>query len=274
MATERTTPVDAERFDAEGFVVLGRCIDAAGLSAEVDGALARGFVGGRPRNESAEAGIAFRFLPMMSERTPISLDLLRRFRPEAERLLGRPVLPVRAKAVEYHGGSGWHRDSDLPVASLGFACYLEPLTAATGALRLVPGSHRDPDPSPDGAVAVETEPGDVIVFEEHTLHASSGGTRRRQWRVDYVARPVTEGERATVSAYFAGIFSPDFDGGYDVDAFPSYGPHWRRTCDPADDALLAAVGAYAAAGEEEAASRSGTRRRSGWREAGACEPPR
>jgi hypothetical protein len=171
---------------------------------------------------------------------------------------------VRTKAVEYHGGSDWHRDHDLDVASVGFACYLEPLDAATGALRVVPGSHRSPrapapaaGPADDHAVA--TEPGDVIVFDEHLLHASRGGTLRRQWRVDYVARPADAAQEAVVRRYFADIFSPEWDAGYDVDAFPTYGEHWRRVCDPADDALLDRVGAYAAAGEEEAAARARAR---------------
>jgi len=147
------------------------------------------------------------------------------------------------------------------VASVGFACYLEPLDGATGALRVAPGSHRPlrapapaDDPSDDHAVG--TEPGDVIVFDEHLLHASRGGTLRRQWRVDYVARPADAAEEAVVRRYYADIFSPDWDAGYDVDAFPSYGGHWQGLCDPDDDALLDRVGAYAAAGAEEAAARA------------------
>ena len=258
MASPTVTDADVEQFRAHGFVVLRDAFDPAALGAEIDGALARGFAHVGPTNVSDEAGISFRYLPMMGERTPVSLDLLRRFGAMAEQLLRGPVLPVRAKAVEYHGGSGWHRDSDLDVASVGFACYLEPLTGATGALRVVPGSHRDgrpPSESPADEHAVETVPGDVIVFDEHLLHASSGGGVRRQWRVDHLARPATPAEDAVVRSYFAAIFSPDWDGGYDVDAYPSYGPHWRRVCDPDADALLDRLGAYAAAAAEEAASR-------------------
>lgn len=258
MPSPALTDADVERFRSHGFVVLPEAFDPAPLAAEIGGALARGFAHAGANNVSDEAGISFRYLPMMGERTPISLDLLHRFGAAAERLLDGPVLPVRAKAVEYHGGSGWHRDSELDVASVGFACYLDPLTGDTGALRVVPGSHRDgrpPTGSPADGCAVDTAPGDVIVFDEHLLHASSGGGVRRQWRVDYLARPDGPAEDAVVRRYFAAMFSPDWDGGYDVDAFPTYGPHWRLVCAPVVDALLERLGAYAGAAAEEAASR-------------------
>ena len=244
-------------FRRQGFAVLRGAFDPVVLGAEFDAALDRGFSRPGPLNASAEAAITFRYLPMMTSRTPVSLGLLRRFRPAAERLLGCEVLPVRTKAVEYHGGSSWHRDHELGVSSVGFACYLEPLDGATGALRVAPGSHRPPwGTVPADEHAVATEPGDVIVFDEHLLHASRGGVLRRQWRVDYVARPTDAAQEDVVRHYFAGIFSPDWDAGYDVDAFPTYGDHWRGACHPADDALLDRVGAYAAAQAEEDAARA------------------
>jgi hypothetical protein len=39
------------------------------------------------------------------------------------------------------------------------------------------------------AHVIETEPGDLIVIDEHLFHASSGGAVRRQWRVDYLPVP-------------------------------------------------------------------------------------
>src|SRR5262249_35930230 len=62
--------------------------------------------------------------------------------PVATTLLGGPVLPTRAKGVLYGGDTPWHADSAFAVASVGFAAYLEPLRAETGALRVLPGSHR------------------------------------------------------------------------------------------------------------------------------------
>lgn len=255
--TELST-TDIDRYRLDGFVVLREHFDPAPLTAEVTAALADGFASIASMNVSAEADIAFRYLPMMSERTPISLELVRHFAALAERLVGRAALPVRAKAVEYHGSSAWHRDSELDLASVGFACYLQPLTATNGALQVLPGSHRHSrlaDEQARVAIAAESVPGDVIVFDEHLLHSSSGGGVRHQWRVDYVAKPATAGDHDLLRRYFAVMFSPEWDGGYDVDAYPTYGSHWRRTCQLTDDALLHTSGAYAAAADEESAAR-------------------
>lgn len=186
-ARDKVSSVDVAHYRRDGFVVLRDAFDAPRLTAEARAALEDGFVARAATNVSAEAAIAFRYLPTMSERAPYCLELLRNFAGRARRLLGTDVLPVRAKAVEYHGSSSWHRDSEADVASAGFACYLEPLTATTGALRVVPGSHRDGRPATGeadrDAVAIETVPDDVIVFDEHLLHSSAGGnvraTRRR-----------------------------------------------------------------------------------------------
>jgi hemoglobin len=241
-------------FPADGYTVLRRAFDPAPLVAEADAALARAFPHAGHRN-TGDADNVFRYVPMMGERTPVSLALLHRFEPVAARALGGPVLPVRAKVTEYDTGSSWHRDSDLPVPSAGFVCYLEPLAADTGALRVAPGSHRHDDPPEGPGLPLGTEPGDAIVFGEHLLHASDGGGVRRQWRVDFVRAPEGAAEEAAVRRYYAGNYSPDWDGGYDYEAFPTYGPHWRATCDPATDAALDALGAYAAATAEEDAAR-------------------
>jgi hypothetical protein len=193
----------------------------------------------------------------MNERAPVSLELLDRFAAIAADLLGRAVLPVRAKCVVYFGDAGWHHDSDLDVASLAFAAYLEPLDPATGALRVRPGSHLRPDATDgDGdGVAIPTAPGDVIVFDERLWHASFGGTDRRQWRVDFVVDPMTPHEEAAVRGYFAGTYVADWDGGYDVDRYPTYGPHWLASGRPAVDRLRA-LGVYELAAAEEAFARS------------------
>ena len=241
-------------FPSDGYAVLRRAFDPGPLLAEADATLGRAFPDAGHRN-TGDADNTFRYVPMMGERTPVSLALLRRFEPLAARALGGPVLPVRAKVTAYESGSSWHRDSDGPVPSAGFVCYLEPLGAGTGALRVAPGSHRNDDPPEGRGLPLETEPGDAIVFDEHLAHASDGGGVRRQWRADFVRAPEGPDEEAAVRRYYAGNYSPDWDGGYDVEAFPSYGPHWRATCDPATDAALEALGAYAAATAEEDAAR-------------------
>ncbi len=45
---------------------------------------------------------------------------------------------------------------------------------------------------------LETEPGDVIVFDEHVWHASMGGRNRRQWSATFVLDPATPAEERAV----------------------------------------------------------------------------
>jgi hypothetical protein len=122
------SPADIAHFDRFGFVVLRRAFDPVPLIAEVDRAL---IDGSRAPFGAAVGGgeVTGRYVPMMCERTPYSLTLLDDFADIVTSLLGGPVLPVRAKAVVYHGETNWHHDSDLDVSSVGCLCYLEPLRA-------------------------------------------------------------------------------------------------------------------------------------------------
>jgi hypothetical protein len=212
-----------DRFRHDGSVVLRGAVEPQPLADEVDDALAHGLLPGAALN-GGSAGIRFQGVIMMCERTPVSLRLVDELGAVATRLLGRPALPGRAKATRYTGASGWHVDSDVAIASLGCVAYLEPLTATTGALRVRPGSHRG---APHDEVAIETRPGDVIVFDEHLAHGSVGGALRRQWRADFVADPRDDVEAELVCGEFARILDPSWDLGDDVDAYPSYGAYWQ-----------------------------------------------
>jgi hypothetical protein len=250
-------PTDDEiaAFATDGFIVLRHAFDAAPLLDEVQRSIELGVRAATARNTGG-VGSQFRYVPMMCERTPVSLALLDALAPTAARLVGRPILPLRAKGTRYYGSTSWHRDSELDLASVGFLAYLEPLAADTGALRVLPGSHRAPYVEVGAAAtggAIATEPGDLIVFDEHLAHCSATqeqATPRHQWRVDYFADPVDVEEEAVVHEYLDGTFQPGWDGGYDVDAFPSYGPHWQRLDRPWVDRLRE-LGAYDRAAVEE-----------------------
>jgi hypothetical protein len=239
-------------FDDIGFVVLRGFFDPGPLSDEFDRALADGRWQESAAN-TGSAGNAFEYVPMMCERTLVSLALIDALAAPAGQLLGRAVIPTRAKGTRYFGGTSWHRDSDMDLPSLGLAAYLEPLDAHSGALRVIGGSHRSGTATPGpgvAGVAVSTVPGDVIAFDEHLFHSSAGGHDRRQWRVDFVADPVGADEEVTVRSYFAGIFPLEWDGGYDVDRYPSYGEKWRRSDRPYTDRLRQ-LGVYELADNEE-----------------------
>ena len=229
-------PVD--QFLSRGFVVLRREIDPRPLAKEIDLVSVDAFPGDRgPRSLRQGGGtVTFRYVPMMCERTPVSLAMIDRFSVVAAELLGRRTLPGRAKATWYHGDTGWHRESEHGLASLACVCYLEALSAANGALRVVPGSHADTSlPLPGTASsgfqageAVETEPGDVIIFDEHLIHGSTHGAVRRQWRIDFVIDPVDAHESSAVAGWFhQSIPDEQRDPGYDAKRYPSYGPYWQ-----------------------------------------------
>lgn len=110
----------------------------------------------------------------------------------------------------YAGDTPWHSDNwSTTSMRIKVALYLDPLTRETGALRVIPGSHRIGEPYADRlhseirrseelwglpgrtlpAVALETRPGDVVVFNQCLKHASFGGSaRRRMFTLNFASR--------------------------------------------------------------------------------------
>ena len=251
------------QFHADGFAVLRQYFDPTALSAEVDGALEHGL---RPLSnvKPGAGGVEFQSVVMMCERTPVSLALLDQLAVLAPRFLGRPALPGRAKGTRYFGSSGLHADSDQAIPSLGFVAYLEPVDGASGAFRVAPGSHRrEATAAASAAVAIATTPGDIIVFDERLRHGSAGGAVRRQWRVDFIADPADSTEEALVQATFARLFDPNWDGGDDVDRYPSYGPYWQALNRPWTERLRA-LGIYDFAGAPRVCCTRSPRRLMPW----------
>ncbi|MGH7145951.1 MAG: phytanoyl-CoA dioxygenase family protein [Planctomycetota bacterium] len=101
----------------------------------------------------------------------------------------------------YVGDTGWHSDGwHANVTHIKIAFYLDPLTRDTGCLRVIPGSHKIKDEFAGElqqdlgssqktygmagrdvpAIALETVPGDVLVFNHNTKHAAFGGGNKRR----------------------------------------------------------------------------------------------
>lgn len=102
----------------------------------------------------------------------------------------------------YSGDTNWHSDgyATRPVISIKIAFYLDKLTSTTGALRVIPGSHKigdkfglsleeyvkdtettlGMDPSEVPSQVLEITPGDIVVFNHSIKHASFGGSSRRR----------------------------------------------------------------------------------------------
>jgi hypothetical protein len=253
------------RFRDDGFVVLRDWFDPVPLADELERALADGVPYDAPRLVGS-AGVEFSVVVMMSQRTPVSLALLDALAPPAAALLGRRVLPGRAKGQRYFGETEWHRDTENTVPQMGFVAYLEPVEAGTGALQVVPRSHVDASRTEHDAVAVPTVPGDVIAIDERIMHGSHGGRNRRQWRVDFGVDPVDPREEAVVRGEYARILDPDWDDGSDLDLFPSFGTYWQALDRPWTERLRE-LGVYDRAAAQEAAIRARRRDRATMRDA-------
>src|SRR5262245_56030132 len=93
-----------ERFRASGFLVLRNWFDAGPLADEIDVALRDGLRPDAMVNRGS-GGSGFEVVVMMCELTPTSLELLDRLAPVASQLLGREVVPGRAKGTRYTGST-------------------------------------------------------------------------------------------------------------------------------------------------------------------------
>ena len=111
----------------------------------------------------------------------------------------------------YVGDTRWHSDGPLsnPVGFVKLALYLDPVDAESGALRVIPGSHRTGEPYAEmideqirgerfwgglpgdriPAVALASRPGDLVLFNQALKHGAwGGGTRRRMFHDQLHAR--------------------------------------------------------------------------------------
>ncbi len=140
----------------------------------------------------------------------------------AEQLFGDDVVGVASNGNHFAGDrTEWHPDTHDPhMQGVKFACYLQPLGAESGALRVIPGSHKSPlhddlfrVPRKDSnrhaeeqtglgvsefpAHVCRSEPGDLIAFNFRLWHASWGGTTdRRMCSIMYYNNPKTPEEEA------------------------------------------------------------------------------
>lgn len=102
----------------------------------------------------------------------------------------------------YVDDTPWHSDGydGNRIPSIKVAFYLDPLTRDTGAIRVIPGSHRCGEgfsealqaqvrdsvqsfgiaPEQVPCAVLETSPGDIVVFWHNTKHAAFGGSKRRR----------------------------------------------------------------------------------------------
>jgi hypothetical protein len=198
-------------FRSFGYLVLRRFFDPA-LVDELREELVRtmlGVHGDRYHDRPAMSGMAGHYTCLLGPWAPRTVELVdsRRLVGLAERLVGGRVLPspCDTQGILYFDSAGWHNDTGIPIRGVKFVAYLEPLHADSGALRVLPASHRLPGgnaalghlysldlqvPDVPGHV-LPTEPGDVIAFDPLLYHASWAGRDRHQWSTLYLRDAIT-----------------------------------------------------------------------------------
>lgn len=210
-------------FDAFGFLALpGLLKDRMdGIAEEFERVFAAhgGGHDGKPHDGKRRSAI----VPFL-DRSPVLSALLDDPRIEgvAADLLGEDFNYLNSDGNYYAGDTGWHSDGfHEEFRFMKIALYLDPLTRDTGALRVVPGSHRPGDRfagtlrrelGRDGALwglhgrdipcaALETKPGDVLAFNHNIRHASFGGSARRRMFTINLSQRLPEGRLEDLKEY-------------------------------------------------------------------------
>jgi len=204
------TPEQRAHFETFGFLVLRQAFEPdemAAISREFDEALAQDRHGQEFSGEKRQAVFA-----VVEKRMPWLVEDDRIYEP-IEQLLGPGFVWIGSDSNLYVGDTGWHPDgSMLGYGRIKVALYLDPVAKDTGCLRVIPGSHRlplhedlrplaqqraDPTFSPFGVeprdvpcFPLDSQPGDVVFFNQNTWHASFGGrTGRRMFTLNFGAKP-------------------------------------------------------------------------------------
>jgi hypothetical protein len=200
----RLTPAHHAHFNTFGFLAFpGLLADRAeAISAEFEALWARrgGGHAGRPHDGTARSALV-QFLDQSEYLCSLLDDP--RVHDIAASLLGDDFNYMGSDGNFYVGDTRWHSDGyggRGGLRHIKIAFYLDPLTRATGALRVIPGSHRVGEPFADRvereiresetvwgvagpdvpALALETQLGDVVVFNHDLKHSAWGGSQRRR----------------------------------------------------------------------------------------------
>jgi len=167
--------------------------------------------------------------PNRNPHTPFIASLLEdpRIYVPSEQLVGENSVPIHSNANSYSISTQWHPDTeDTHLLMLKNVMYLQPTTGDHGALRVIPGSHKNPLHEDllglglDAAFHKNTnqtsklnefklrgedipsyifnsQPGDLIMFNQRTWHAAFGGYEdRRTCTYNFYQNPESDEEKA------------------------------------------------------------------------------
>lgn len=197
---------------------------------------------------------------LMGDNTPFIASLIDdpRFADPAKQVLGGDPIGIVTDGNYYVGDTQWHPDmAHCPYRAAKFVLYLDELDASNGALRVIPGSHRDPlhsdlralllDQSAQGkrrsnlsstlgispdqvpAYSFASEPGDALLFNNAIWHAAfGGGDRRRMGTVIYYEDPQTPESVANTQT----MMRKNHDKHATEWGEQFYPEHWRSVDDP------------------------------------------
>lgn len=164
-------------------------------------------------------------------------------------LLGEDFNYMPSDGNYYAGDTGWHSDGWHPeTLHVKIAFYLDPLTRDTGCLRVIPGSHQLGDGFASAlnaqihgctetwglhgrdvpAVALETTPGDILVFNHNTKHAAFGGGGWRRMFTMNLCQRYPEERLAELREYLSGVSRFWVDRAYGEIMMKTAGPQRRR----------------------------------------------
>lgn len=139
----------------------------------------------------------------------------------AQGLLGDDWNYIGSDGNYYTGDTAWHSDGYHTVGKfMKIAFYLDPVKRESGALRVIPGSHRlemQSWPALQAAraeelwavgqnevpsIALESNPGDVVAFNHNLMHSAFGGsTQRRMFTINLCRHIETPEEIEDLKAY-------------------------------------------------------------------------
>jgi len=209
------TPQQQAHFETFGFIVMRQAfspVEMAEITGEFDDVLADDRQGQAFNGAKRQGVLGF------IERRPLLTRLVEddRIYEPLEQLLGSGFVWVGSDGNLYVGNTNWHPDgSNLNYMRIKVAFYLDPVTKESGCLRVIPGSHRPPLhenlkplmerrgdlewapfsvlPAEIPCFPLESQPGDVVFFNQNLWHSSFGGrVGRRMFTLNFAAQPVAE----------------------------------------------------------------------------------
>ena len=216
-STAVVTPEDKRKFDMMGFHVFRQLLSPSEM-AELEAAFMR--VMGPAASETGYDGTRALHIYPVTEGDAWFDQLIDdpRINDIAEGLIGEDCNYHSSGGHFYVGNSRWHSDGGNFFPSIHMAFYLDPVTADTGCLNVIPGSHHLPfhdaldkarrdgiydfaSPDVPGRHPLESQPGDVCVFRHALFHSSFGGwAGRRMLSVHYYNPSADWHENAVVGS--------------------------------------------------------------------------